>query len=112
MKKIISILVVTGFAFITGAAAADQPVKAVWDKHCASCHGKDGKGDTKMGKKSGVKDYTDPKVQAEMNDEKALRALKEGLVENGKEKMKSYSDKITEAEMKAVIAYMRTFVKK
>ena len=31
---------------------------ALWARHCASCHGKDGSGNTTMGKKLGVKDYT------------------------------------------------------
>lgn len=83
--------------------------KEQWDKNCASCHGKDGKGDTKMGRKSGVKDYTDAKVQAEMTDAKALKAIKNGIVENGKERMKGYSEKLSEADIKALVAYMRTF---
>ena len=63
-------LFVTTSLFFCGAAlslsAAD--VKTNWEKHCLKCHGADGKGNTKMGKQSGVKDYTDPKIQAEMND--------------------------------------------
>src|SRR6185436_576071 len=53
---------------ISTARAADA--KELWEKNCASCHGKDGKGDTKMGQKAGVKDYTDAKFQAEYNEEK------------------------------------------
>ena len=34
-----------------------------YSKKCASCHGKDGSGKTKMGKKSGARDYRDAKVQ-------------------------------------------------
>ena len=35
-----------------------------WEKDCQKCHGPDGKGGTKMGKKVEVKDYTDPAVRA------------------------------------------------
>ena len=86
-------------------------VKANWDKHCQKCHGADGKGNTKMGKQSGVKDYTDPKVQAEMKDDKAVKIIKEGIVEKGKKKMDPYGDKLSDDEIKALIAHMRAFKK-
>ena len=41
----------------SGAAFGVDPA-ALWGQHCASCHGKDGSGNTTMGKKLGVKDYT------------------------------------------------------
>jgi len=54
MKKILtlSIGIIMGAALSAGAADA----KAIFEKDCAKCHGPDGKGDTKMGKKNGVKD--------------------------------------------------------
>jgi cytochrome c6 len=91
-------------------SAAD--LKSNWETHCMKCHGADGKGNTKMGRQSGVKDYTDPKVQAEMNDEKALKIIKEGIVEKGKKKMDPYAEKLSEQEMKELIAHMRSFGKK
>jgi mono/diheme cytochrome c family protein len=89
--------------------AADA--QATWDKNCLKCHGKDGKGNTKMGRQAGVKDYTDPKVQEEMKDDKALKTVKEGITEKGKEKMKAYGAELSDEEIKALIAYMRTFKK-
>jgi cytochrome c6 len=100
--------------FVSVAAAASvsaADAKQNWEKHCLKCHGADGKGNTKMGKQSGVKDYTDPKVQAEMKDENALKVIKEGIVEKGKKKMDPYADKLTEQEMKDLIAHMRGFKK-
>jgi cytochrome c553 len=90
--------------------AADA--KANWDKHCAKCHGPDGKGQTKMGKQAGAKDYTDPKVQAEIKDENGLKAIKEGLKVNGKEVMKPSGDKLSDEEIKELMAYVRAFAKK
>ena len=101
--------------FITVIAAASvsaADLKTNWETHCMKCHGADGKGNTKMGRQSGVKDYTDPKVQAEMKDDKALKIIKEGIVEKGKKKMDPYADKLSEQEMKELIAHMRTFGKK
>jgi mono/diheme cytochrome c family protein len=98
------------FVVLTSAPGADA--KANWEKHCLKCHGPDGKGNTKMGKQSGVKDYTDPKVQAEMKDEAAIKIIKEGIVDKGKKKMDPYGDKLNDEEIKALVAHMRSFEKK
>lgn len=96
-------------AFAGACMAAD--VKENWEKNCQKCHGADGKGNTKMGRQSGVKDYTDPKVQEELKDENAIKVIKEGIVEKGKKKMDPYKDKLTDEEIKALIAYIRAFKK-
>ena len=64
-----------------------------------------------MGQKLGIKDYTDAKVQAELTDEKAIKIIKEGLVEKGKKKMDAYGDKLTDDEIKSLLAHIRTFKK-
>jgi len=109
MKKTISIMIGIA-ALATTISAAD--VNALWEKHCASCHGKDGSGKTKMGQKAGAKDYRDPKVQAELQDEKALKAVKDGTSEGGKEKMKPFKDKLSDDEIKALIGKIKEFGKK
>jgi cytochrome c553 len=92
-----------------GLLAAEA--KENYDKECAKCHGADGKGQTRMGRQSGAKDYTDPKVQAELDDAKAVQRIKEGLKEGAKEKMKPYADKFSDDEIKALIAHIRGFKK-
>ncbi|MEJ5238736.1 MAG: cytochrome c [Limisphaera sp.] len=91
--------------------AAEAKIKALYDKECAKCHGADGKGDTKMGKKLGAKDYTDPKVQAELKDDAAFKAIKEGFKDkDGKTLMKPLEG-VSDEDIKALVAYMRTFKK-
>lgn len=109
MKKLLTVIVAAGVATVVSANAAD--VAANYKSHCAKCHGADGAGKTKMGQKSGVKDYTDPKVLAEMKDEKAFKSVKEGMKEGDKELMPPYAGKLSDDEIKALIAYMRTFKK-
>ena len=94
-------------AFTTRAA---EP-KELWDKNCAACHGKDGKGETKMGKQAGVKDYTDPKVSATLEDDKAFKSVKDGMKDGDKEMMKPFAEKLTDAEIKSLIAYLKAFKK-
>src|SRR6266511_5361875 len=89
-------LIAAGLLAAFAGASRAAEIKENWDKNCASCHGKDGKGETKAGKKAGVKDQTDPKYQASLTDDKMFQAVKEGLKEDGKEKMKPSRDKLTD----------------
>ena len=87
MKKLIIISVALLVAGAVSVRAADA--KENWDKNCAKCHGPDGKGKTKMGEKLEIKDYTDAKVQEDMKDEEMVKAIKEGVKDGEKTKMKA-----------------------
>ncbi len=93
------------------SAAFGADAAATWSQHCASCHGKDGSGNTTMGKKNNVKDYRDAKVQAAFSDGEIAKTIKEGVKEGGKEKMKSFKDKLSDDDVKALVAYIRAFKK-
>jgi cytochrome c553 len=109
MKKLLMLAVVLGMAAGITVKAADA--KENWSANCAKCHGQNGKGDTKMGQKAGVKDYTSPEVQAKLTDDAAFKAIKNGVKEGNKEVMKGYGDKLSDEEIKALVAHMRTFKK-
>lgn len=69
---------------------------------CATCHGADGKGKLK-----GARDFTDPAWQKKESDAELASAIK-----NGKKPMPPYGDKLKEDEIKALVAYVRSFAKK
>ena len=109
MKKLLTLTVAIIAASALSAAAGDA--KENYEKDCAKCHGTDGKGDTKMGKKLGAKDYTDAKVQAELKDEAATKAIKEGLKDkDGKQLMKP-AEGLSDDDIKALVKHVRTFKK-
>ena len=89
--------------------AADA--KTNWANNCAQCHGASGKGDTKMGKMLNAMDLTDPTKQASFTDAKAAAAIKDGIKQNGKTTMKAFGGKLSDAEIKALVAYVRTLKK-
>ena len=98
-------------ALVLPVSVATADVAAIYKKHCASCHAKDGSGSTRMGKKTGARDYRDAKVQASFTDAEALAAIKDGVKKDGKQKMKGYAEKLSEAEMKELVTYIRAFKK-
>ena len=109
MKKVLLLAVALCAAASLSANAAD--VQGNWSANCAKCHGQGGKGDTKMGQKVGCKDYTSADVQAKLNDDHAFKAIKEGMKEGGKEVMKPFGEKLSDEEIKALIAHVRSFKK-
>ncbi len=109
MKKLIPLIVAMATLPAVSLCAADA--KALYEKDCAKCHGPDGKGDTRMGKKLGAKDYSDAKVQAALTDDAAFKAIKEGLKDKeGKTLMKPIEG-ASDDDIKALVGYMRTFKK-
>jgi len=109
MKKLLVLATIFGFAAVLNVSAADA--KANWDSLCAKCHGEDGKGQTKVGQKLGVKDFTDAKVQADLKDDQAVKTIKEGKKDqDGKTLMKPF-DTLSDDEAKALVAYVRAFKK-
>jgi cytochrome c6 len=103
-------LLAVGTAFLLATAISHAaPAAENWENLCTKCHGPDGKGQTKVGKKLNLKDYTDAKVQAAMKDEEIAKAITDGVFEGTKEKMKAYKGELSEAEVKDLVAYVRKF---
>ncbi len=109
MRKLIVLSLALLVAGAVSARAADA--KATWEKDCAKCHGPDGKGKTFMGKRFGIKDYTDPKVQDAMKDAEMVKAIKEGVKEGGKTKMKAFGDELSDDQIKELVKYIRSLKK-
>ena len=86
----------------------------LYKRHCATCHGDDGKGKTKGGEKAGVKDYSDPKVAEKLNDTKkmAMSVLKGLKDEDGKVQMVPFSRKLKPEQALGLIKYLQHISKK
>ena len=103
-------------ALAAGLTLAATPVLGAeaienWNKYCASCHGKDGKGQTKAGKQSGAKDMTEAAYQSSKKDDNMFKVIKEGLKDRGQDVMKPFPAKLTDDEIKALVAHVRAFKK-
>jgi mono/diheme cytochrome c family protein len=109
MKKLIIVSVAFLVASAVTVRAADA--KELWEKNCTKCHGPDGKGKTKMGEKYAMKDYSDAKVQDSLKDEAMIKAIKDGVKDGEKTKMKGFGDVLSDDEIKALVKYVRDFKK-
>lgn len=114
MKKIILLSAFVGLSTAVSVKAADA--REIWTTQCAKCHGVEGKGDTKIGLKLGVKDLTDAKVQADIKDDAATKAIKDGIKDaDGKTKMKAFvtgaETPLADDEVQALVAYVRALKK-
>jgi mono/diheme cytochrome c family protein len=109
MKKLIVFSLALLVAGAVTVRAADA--KENWEKSCTKCHGPDGKGKTKMGEKLGIKDYSDAKVQEALKDDAMTKAIKDGVKDGEKTKMKAFGETLSDDEIKALVKYVRDFKK-
>jgi cytochrome c6 len=107
MKKL-SIVIIAALA-LTATAARAAEAKDNFVKYCKGCHGAEGKGDTTLGQKFKVRDYSDPAVQDTLKDEGVFKVIKEG---DEKKHMKPMAEKMTDDEIKALATYFRGLKKK
>jgi cytochrome c553 len=109
MKTTIKIAIISLSITAAGVAGYAATAAENWENSCASCHGEDGKAQTKQGKKLKIRDYTDAAVQAELKDDAMLKAILEGVTENGKERMKGFKDELEspEKDAKDLVAFIR-----
>ncbi|HTS13432.1 MAG TPA: cytochrome c [Candidatus Limnocylindrales bacterium] len=110
MKQVVrlstALLFVTATLFLAAAPAHAQGGAALFKAKCAPCHGADGKGDTSMGKVLKVRDLSSEDVQKQTDAELTK------ITEDGKNKMPAYKGKLTDDQIKDLVAFIRTLKKK
>jgi cytochrome c553 len=99
MKNLIPLLVAAVALSLSSTRAAD--VKELYEKNCTKCHGADGKGETKMGKK----------YQAAWTDAQAFKTIKEGKKDKEDKVLMKPIEGASDDEIKALVAHSRSFKK-
>ncbi len=89
--------------------AAQEPPKrsAAWDANCTVCHGEDGRSLTEEGRKKKARDLADPKWQASVSDDRLTSSIK-----RGHDRMPAFGRKLSDEQVKALVAEIRALVKK
>jgi cytochrome c6 len=93
-------LLAGGAIALCSSSAMAQDAAATYKAKCSMCHGADGKGG-----KMGTRDFASAEVKAETD------AQLTEIITKGKGKMPSYDGKLKEAEIKDLVAYIRSLAK-
>jgi mono/diheme cytochrome c family protein len=99
-------LLLAALALAIAAPAQAQDAGALFKAQCAACHDPDGSGNGATGKQLGVKDLRSDEVQ------KQTDAQLSDTITNGQgTTMPAYKGKITDAQIKGLVTYIRTLAK-
>ena len=80
--------------------------RALFDERCARCHGRDGRGQTRLGEMLGPPDFTDAGWQKNASDERMRNSIRDGAGQ-----MPAFGRKLSRREVAALVAYVRDFAK-
>jgi mono/diheme cytochrome c family protein len=105
MKAILRISAVLVCAGAMASAWA-EPAASVYKAKCAACHGPAGDASTPAGKALKVPSFTSEAVLKETDANLLV------IARNGKGKMPAWHDKLSEDQLKDLIAYIRAIQKK
>jgi len=87
----------------TGGWPTTDDASTLFGSECATCHGKDGKAKTFKAKFNHARNLTDAAWQAEVTDERLYNSI-----HNGKGKMPTFGKKLSDSQINALVAYVRT----
>jgi mono/diheme cytochrome c family protein len=102
------------FVGFTAGGAMAQDAKAVYAKECAKCHGDSGAGDGAMGQK--LKDKPSDWTKGggglkDLDDAKIADSIKKGGGAVGKSKAMPAYPKLSDAEVTALVAHVKSLKK-
>lgn len=100
MKHVLVALLLCGLLAVCASPAAAQDAAGTFKAKCAMCHGPDGKGG-----KMGTRDFASPEVKAETD------AQLTDIITKGKGKMPAYGGKLSDADVKGLVTYVRSLAK-
>jgi cytochrome c6 len=101
-----SVLVVAASSFLMAVPAFGQSGASLFKSRCAACHGADGSGDTAIGKSMHMRALGSADVQ-KMSDAELT-----AMITDGKGAMPAYKDKLSGAQIKDLVSYIRELGKK
>jgi cytochrome c6 len=102
---LVCLIVILFSIWAVGPAGAQAGAEGIYKAKCASCHGADGAGATPAGKATKARAFCSEEVKKETDEEWTQ------IVVKGKNKMPAYDKKLSEAEVKDVVAYIRGLCK-
>jgi mono/diheme cytochrome c family protein len=94
-------------SFAFAQDGGETSAKDLWGEDCASCHGADGKAQTKMGKRFGAKDLTSAEVRAGLDRAEMIAVIRDGATDkDGNETMMGFADDLSDAQINSLVDYI------
>jgi mono/diheme cytochrome c family protein len=90
---------------LAAPAVAQQSGEATYKAKCAMCHGADGTGNTPIGRNMKLRSLKSPE-DVKATDAELFKQTKDGVG-----RMQGYAGKLTDAQIKDVVTYIRTLQK-
>jgi cytochrome c6 len=97
---------VIGVLAIGTITFAQSPGADTYKSKCQMCHAADGSGSTPAGKSTKAIPFSSPDVVSKSDADLVA------ITKSGKNKMPAYANKLTDAQITDVVAYIRTLQKK
>jgi len=91
--------------------ATDSPTRALYDAHCAICHGVSGKGDGPGARviRQVMPDFTDPAAMRAVNDRFLFDIIKKGSSQFGRSNaMPSWGMRFSDEQIQSLVVYIRS----
>ena len=101
----VSLTLLPGSIAAKSGKASENEAASAFKLQCSSCHGANGAGDTSVGKTLKAADLRSPEVQTQSD------AALAKVIAEGRNNMPSFSNSLTQDQIRALVAYIRRLVK-
>ena len=102
-----AVLLLAALVLVVAAPSHAQDGAAVYKAKCVLCHSDDGSGSGPTGKQLGAKDLRSDEVQKQTDAQ-----LSDSITNGVGKKMPAYKGKLTDGQIKGLVAYIRDLAKK
>jgi mono/diheme cytochrome c family protein len=106
MLKYIARICLVSLLTVSTMGLAQNSGADIYKSKCQMCHAADGSGNTPAGKSSKARPFDSPEV-LKLSDDDLIKVTK-----SGRGKMPAYAGKLTDDQIKDVIAHIHTLQKK
>lgn len=107
MEKLVPFLISLCFILYSPLVFSAEP-KQIFEQNCAMCHGADGKGQTIIGKKYKIPDFTLAGWAAQNSPSKIKDDIENGhTTKAGQQVMQPFKDILSQEEIEGLVTYVK-----